>query len=431
MGSILNFISEFSESESVLENTLYNGINSNSFQSSALFDYICNNINSSDISITYNSECVDSGLNLFLLECQTELRDIILEISYILDIYDKFKNISNFKFLISSISEATPYIESFEDEFLKICKDENIDKNKFIFIDSNNNINNLKSLNYYEINHFIYDGAYYLKEISNDWFQNGVTALNELNYNPTIPTEIEAKSNKNRDYYFISLNRSNWKIHRTILGCYLLELSSGGNVLWSFLNKPNDVHKSNNSGKMDYYDESTEYLRRLFEKNIVRLESTWPKEIDTMNSENKYSFRTSDTFDKSISLSSYFDIVTESRFLDDELFFTEKIIKPIVNLHPFIVISTTGYLRTLKKLGFKTFDSIFDESYDTIEDSFERLEFIIKQIDSILSKPKEEIQKMYDDVFDICRYNRNLLYTKYSNKNEHIINILNKIRNEE
>lgn len=428
MGSILNFISEFSESESVLENRLHNGTKSSSFQSSALFDYICNNINSSDISITYDGECIDSGLNLFLLECQRELRDIILEISYILDIYDKFKNISNFKFLISSISEATPYIESFEDEFLKICKDENIDKNKFIFIDSNYNINNFKSLNYYQINHFIYDGSYFLKEISSNSSQHG---LNELNYNPTIPTEIEAKSNKNRDYYFISLNRSNWKIHRTILGCYLLQLSSGGNILWSFLNRPNNNHKSNSSGKMDYYDESTEYLRTLFEKNIVKLESIWPKEIDTTNSQNKYSFRTSDTFDKLISLSSYFDIVTESCFLNDELFFTEKIIKPIANLHPFIVISTTGYLRTLKKLGFKTFDSIFDESYDTIEDSFERLEFIIKQIDDILLKPKEEIQKMYDDVFDICRYNRNLLYTKYSNKNEHIINILNKIKNEE
>ena len=381
MGSFLNFISEHSESESILENRFHNGNKSEYFQSSALLDYIYHNISSSNISMTYDGHFSDTCLNLFLLECQKELRDVIVEISYIRNIYNKFKNITNFKFLISSISEATPYIESFETEFLEVCKDNDFNPDKFIFIDSNYNINNLKLLKFYEINHFLYDGAFFLKEISNDLANTG---LNELNYNPTIPTEFESKTNKNRDYYFVSLNRSNWKIHRTILGCYLSQLGSD-KVLWSFLNRPNDNHKSNSSGKMDYYDESTDYLRKLFEKNIVNLESLWPKEIDTLNSENKFSFRTSDTFDKTISLTAYFDVVTESCFLNDELFFTEKIIKPIVNLHPFIVISTTGYLRTLKKLGFKTYINI-----DTLKDGKHLLKISRKYI----NKKKDTVRNI-------------------------------------
>ena len=42
---------------------------------------------------------------------------------------------------------------------------------------------------------------------------------------------------------------------------------------------------------------------------------------------------------------------------------TEKILKPIQQYHPFILLGMYG-LQNLRNLGFKTFDSVWDESYD-------------------------------------------------------------------
>ena len=92
--------------------------------------------------------------------------------------------------------------------------------------------------------------------------------------------------------------------------------------------------------------------------------------------------------------------------------------KPLINLHPFIVIATGGFLRGLRSLGFKTYDGLFDESYDDIVDKWERFDFITREIDRILSKSKEEIKDLYEDYLDVCIYNRNHLLKNFALGNE-------------
>ena len=57
---------------------------------------------------------------------------------------------------------------------------------------------------------------------------------------------------------------------------------------------------------------------------------------------------------------------------------TEKICRTMFNYHPFVVLSTPYFLKNLKQLGYKTFDSIIDESYDEFTDPYARLEQAIK-----------------------------------------------------
>ena len=52
---------------------------------------------------------------------------------------------------------------------------------------------------------------------------------------------------------------------------------------------------------------------------------------------------------------------------------TEKSLRPIACGQPFILASTHGSLEYLRSYGFKTFSHIWDEQYDLIEDSEERL----------------------------------------------------------
>ena len=50
---------------------------------------------------------------------------------------------------------------------------------------------------------------------------------------------------------------------------------------------------------------------------------------------------------------------------DDAFVITEKTVKPISMLHPFMVLTSYNYLKRLHNLGFKTFGEFFDESYDS------------------------------------------------------------------
>ena len=67
------------------------------------------------------------------------------------------------------------------------------------------------------------------------------------------------------------------------------------------------------------------------------------------------------------------EVVLETLFDDERLHLTEKSLRPIACGQPFILAGTHGSLEYLRSYGFKTFGNIWDESYDDIEDSEERL----------------------------------------------------------
>lgn len=86
-----------------------------------------------------------------------------------------------------------------------------------------------------------------------------------------------------------------------------------------------------------------------------------------------------------------YSIVLETWADNRYSFFTEKIVKPIIARRLFVVISGQYYLRNLKRLGFKTFDSVIDESYDNIEDNETRWRMAIDQSKWLCQQPQQEI----------------------------------------
>ena len=79
-------------------------------------------------------------------------------------------------------------------------------------------------------------------------------------------------------------------------------------------------------------------------------------------------------------VNAFWHVVTETVFYYDKLHLTEKIFKPIVSKQPFMLLAAPGNLAYLKSYGFKTFDSIIDESYDLIQDNDLRIEAVVKQL---------------------------------------------------
>lgn len=118
---------------------------------------------------------------------------------------------------------------------------------------------------------------------------------------------------------------------------------------------------------------------------------------------------------------SYFSVVTETLFYTKlekiqnvlyyniaEIFGTfpsEKIFKCIALNHPFIVVSTNGYLKFLRQRGYKTFEPFIDETYDSIEDDAERLAAIIKEINRLCNLSETELIEFTGNIKAIVEYN--------------------------
>ncbi len=108
---------------------------------------------------------------------------------------------------------------------------------------------------------------------------------------------------------------------------------------------------------------------------------------------------------------SYFSVVTESGYEGTLLYSTEKSGKALLQLQPFILISTVGHLRGLQDMGFETFPELFDESYDEIVDNFERIEFICNEIKRVCNMSIEELHEIYVRIFPKLLRNRKQFFS--------------------
>jgi len=102
----------------------------------------------------------------------------------------------------------------------------------------------------------------------------------------------------------------------------------------------------------------------------------------------------------------WFSLVSETVFDYPYSFRTEKIWKPILMGHPFVVAANSGFYRDLRNAGFRTFDSIIDESFDLIDRPEHRLASIISVVDDICATGPD---KFWTAAQDICKYNRERL----------------------
>jgi hypothetical protein len=102
----------------------------------------------------------------------------------------------------------------------------------------------------------------------------------------------------------------------------------------------------------------------------------------------------------------WFSLVTETIYDYPYTFRTEKIWKPILMAHPFVVAANQGYLKDLRVAGFRTFDTLIDESYDQIATPTARIERIIDIVRDISQSGAAEF---WEASRDICKYNQQRL----------------------
>jgi len=113
------------------------------------------------------------------------------------------------------------------------------------------------------------------------------------------------------------------------------------------------------------------------------------------------------------SVDAFWHIVTETVFYYDKLHLTEKIFKPIVSKQPFMLLAAPGNLAYLKSYGFKTFDSVIDESYDNILDNDARIEAVVDQLSWYCNLTPDEKTDIIQQLEPIIDYNFHHFYGEF------------------
>ena len=93
--------------------------------------------------------------------------------------------------------------------------------------------------------------------------------------------------------------------------------------------------------------------------------------------------------------------------------FTEKIMIPILFKKPFLNLGPLNGLKILKSYGFKTFDTIIDESYDTEVDLDKRMDMVLDELERLSKIDLVELTPILD-------YNYNLLLDMNKNRKKYL-----------
>jgi hypothetical protein len=106
----------------------------------------------------------------------------------------------------------------------------------------------------------------------------------------------------------------------------------------------------------------------------------------------------------------FVDIVNQTYFTGNTFFLDDKFWRSVVTKTPFIVQGPQNFLSNLKRLGFKTFDSWWDEGYSEDPPDYQVQE-IIKVVDTIAHWDTDKLRTTYNEMKPVLDHN----YTTFMN----------------
>ena len=105
------------------------------------------------------------------------------------------------------------------------------------------------------------------------------------------------------------------------------------------------------------------------------------------------------------------EIVLETLFDDDRLHLTEKTLRPIACGRPFMLMAPVGSLQYLREYGFRTFDGLIDETYDTISDPAQRLKAVVNEMSRIAKLDQTKKLMLWNQLYKIAKFNQQLFFS--------------------
>jgi hypothetical protein len=201
----------------------------------------------------------------------------------------------------------------------------------------------------------------------------------------------------NKKYDFLSYN-ANPRPGRNALASEIIRHGLNKNALFSWIGNPDWMFDRDNQnlslqfltqlGQKHY----TDIFKKGFTPYILDVNGSSKAGVVNLINDAHYS-------------NSYFSLISETETSDQCIFITEKTYKPIYAGHPFIIWGNPGTLMYLRSIGYKTFPTLFDESYDNELDPVKRLEMIIVQVKKFKDLNDSIKYKLIKTQNDIIRHN--------------------------
>jgi hypothetical protein len=126
---------------------------------------------------------------------------------------------------------------------------------------------------------------------------------------------------------------------------------------------------------------------------------------------------------------SWFSVVTETEMRARPSRVTEKVLKPLVNFHPFIVLGSPGTLAMIRSYGFVTFEELFDESYDELLDPRTRFDAVYREIVRTCRMGDDELHAREQSVAEKLTFNARWGLTRFPTmyRTQHDVALVNEI----
>jgi hypothetical protein len=103
-------------------------------------------------------------------------------------------------------------------------------------------------------------------------------------------------------------------------------------------------------------------------------------------------------------------VPTETVYFGRRTHLTEKTFKAIALEMPFVLMAPAGSLEYLRSYGFKTFNTVFDESYDEENNDIVRVEKVVKLLKELDTLSVKERQQIHQACLPIVEHNYNHFY---------------------
>lgn len=253
------------------------------------------------------------------------------------------------------------------------------------------------------------------------------TVIETLNTQWIMPDqecqELEFRPDHIRHIY-INMNGLQ-RTHRVLTLCHLADrnLLPQGDVSWNFDYAPPNLEHSLRQQDQAQYQEAPVPLRVTVPFNLVNedfrmttedvtvwhqhankfigAKQTLSSEVDHVRDDKQSIWKVQNHFVQQ----SFVNLVSESTVNFPYPCITEKTFRPILTKRPFIIIGDHGCLDILKKLGFKTFDSLWDESYNNIKDPAARIRSAIDSLQAICELDSLQLEKIIELCQPIVEHN--------------------------
>ena len=271
-----------------------------------------------------------------------------------------------------------------------------------------------------------YEFIPYCYFLEHPWFIRKEALMGEkypTHHNEDLKKEINSDFER-----FINHNRTITKFDKPIL-CYQRRAHPHRRYLFYrlFMNKfvYDNTYASLNGRDQKFQVDYSKQFGTTFEESVEINRFYFDNEIQEWGFDgNDLNINLATDFDESVMKNTFVSLISETTTINEVIFFSEKIFKPIYACQPFILVSSKNSLKKLKELGFKTFDRWWDEGYDEKETLKERIDEIEKILVDLCSKSDEELCKILNEMEEVLIHNFNHFITA---NNENFYEVFEKI----